>query len=55
MTGWETLLSSLGLSFASGVNLYATILVVSVLGIGFRWAIALASDWLTPWQVERSA
>lgn len=36
-------------------DLYATILVVSVLGIGFRWAIALASDWLTPWQVERSA
>jgi hypothetical protein len=30
MTGWETLLSSLGLSFASGVNLYATILVVGL-------------------------
>ena len=30
MTGWETLISSLGLSFASGVNLYATILVVGV-------------------------
>lgn len=30
MTGWETLISSLGLSFASGVNLYATILVVGL-------------------------
>ncbi len=30
MTGWETLISSFGLSFASGINLYATVLVVGL-------------------------
>lgn len=30
MTGWEALISSFGLSFASGVNLYATVLVVGL-------------------------
>ena len=52
MTGWETLISSLGLSFASGVNLYATILVV---GLAQRYGFvdnlpgslqALSSPWI---------
>lgn len=36
MTGWETLLSSFGLSFASGINLYATVLVV---GLAHRYGL----------------
>ncbi len=52
MTGWETLISSLGLSFASGVNLYATILVV---GLAQRYGLvdnlpgalqAFANPWI---------
>jgi NitT/TauT family transport system permease protein len=35
-------------------QLYATILVVAVLGIGFRWGLQIVTDRLVPWQVERT-
>ncbi len=36
MTGWEALISTLGLSFTSGINLYATVLVV---GLAHRYGL----------------
>ncbi|MCG8652573.1 MAG: DUF4126 domain-containing protein, partial [Pirellulales bacterium] len=36
MTGWEALVSALGLSFVSGINLYATVLVV---GLAHRYGL----------------
>ena len=36
-------------------ELYATIVVIATVGIGFRWVLQRLSARLTPWQVERAA
>jgi NitT/TauT family transport system permease protein len=36
-------------------ELYATIVVIATLGIGFRWILQRLSERMTPWQVERTA
>jgi ABC-type nitrate/sulfonate/bicarbonate transport system permease component len=36
-------------------ELYATIVVIAALGIGFRWVLQRLSERMTPWQVERTA